>query len=62
MQVGNWVAEESAQGQERKVAKAEAVELYHVSATEETEPKMPCELVGWKKKKTNKQTRNIWLQ
>lgn len=53
MQVGNWVAEESAKGQERKMVKAEARQwnYYYFSAAEETELKMPCELVGGKKKK-----------
>lgn len=57
MQVGNWVAEESAKGQERKMVKAEARQwnYYYFSAAEETELKMPCELVGGKKIKNNNQ-------
>lgn len=54
-QVGNWVAEESAKGQERKTVNAEERQwnYYYFSATEETELKTPCEFVGWLKKKNN---------
>lgn len=48
-QVGNRVAEESAEGQKRKAVNAEERQwnYYYFSATEETELKTPCEFVGW---------------
>lgn len=48
MQAGNWVAEELAKEQERKMVKTETRQWnYYFSATRETELKMPFEFLGW---------------
>lgn len=48
MQAGNWVAEELAKEQERKMVKTETRQWnYYFSSTRETELKMPFEFLGW---------------